>query len=123
MFHQDRGNSLLREIRVDPLFPDIQHRKVISSWLPKVLVCLVGVHFLVFWSVKQCMTLLKHRNDRQYLERKSQLGVRPVSRLTYLFCAMELLALDDRLGQHRIHRELGHPPPQPRQLALVIQRS
>lgn len=42
---------------------------------------------------------------------------------THLVCARVFLAGDDRFRQHRVHRELSHPPAQLRQFSPVIQRA
>lgn len=42
---------------------------------------------------------------------------------TYLLGAIVLFARKDRFRQGRVHRELGHPPPEFRELAAVVEGS
>ena len=51
---------LLREIGIDPLFPDVQHREMIATGFPKVLVRLVGVHLFIFGAIEERVPFLQH---------------------------------------------------------------
>lgn len=88
---------------------------MISPGFLEILMSLVGVHLLVLRSVEHGVGFLQHRDDRQDLAQRD-LGsanypavlLAPDS--THLVGAPERLALDDRLGQLWIHRELCHSP-------------
>lgn len=89
---------------------------MISPGFLEILMSLVGVHLLVLRSVEHGVGFLKHRDDRQDLaQHDSRSADYPAALLvpdsTHLVGAPEGLALDDRLGQLWIHRELCHSPP------------
>jgi len=105
-------DSLLRVIRIDPLFPNVQKGEMVATGFLEILMSLVGVHLLVFRSVKHGVRFLQHGDDRQDLsdEEKFKEHIEVVSRRfplksplictrpdTHLVGTLESFALDDRL--------------------------
>lgn len=97
----------IAEVRVHPLVPDIQQREMVpAGFIREPLSRLVGVKLLILRPVEQTARLPQHRNDAQHL-----------------LDAPVPVCSEDALRQHRVRGELGHLPPDLRQLPLIVQRT
>ena len=59
--------KLLRVVRVGPLFPYVEKRKMISSRAHKVLSCLIRMQLLILRSVENGTRFRQHSYDSKYL--------------------------------------------------------